>query len=509
MAGATVVARDGFGAVLSRDRSAGDGTFALRLEAPAQTLEVSCIHCRSARVALGGRTNVALIVLRYRALESGVPDSDDISVLPYTKVADVAGLTPYAVPAPDGNNLSDRGLDRGRGLILDDGVPVYDIATGASDLPNVPGRYIRSITTIEPSRAFRYGSYAGGGTFALDQLGAGSLVSGDAGQPSTLALEPRIGIFAPSAGVSSDGTLQRRADFDVVSGFAGGQLRVGAAAAERLSNLAGDDAARNTDLGRIEYATASRRYLTFASLGGGAWRTEEFPTGDTGTRGSTIAFQGRIEEPGPVTLAAGVAAGWQSGTSVLNATASRQLSGYVATQTAYVEARGSGAAGDFFAGLGVAHVTAVQSYESRIANGDLTVVLPSLQLSANLGGGFALRAGASSSLRVPTLLETYAPVLRPPYTGPPNPAFVLERGSLLEGGLSYDSGTRLKVEAIAFHENLDGLGQGRLLGIGGSLVWQVAPLVSVRLWTLRDSPLELGTPNYYLMPAQTLGRQIL
>jgi outer membrane receptor protein involved in Fe transport len=118
-------------------------------------------------------------------------------------------------------------------------------------------------------------------------------------------------------------------------------------------------------------------------------------------------------------------------------------------------------------------------------------LLPSIGGRLELGAGLAVRAGFSESLRSPTFQEAFT--LEDSATAPPATGFKLERGELAESALDYDTGRRLRAEVTFFSEYLHGLGDRRLDGIGGSLVWQVAPLISLRTWSLRDDAADFTT----------------
>jgi len=116
-------------------------------------------------------------------------------------------------------------------------------------------------------------------------------------------------------------------------------------------------------------------------------------------------------------------------------------------------------------------------------------------VAAELGGGWRLRAGGSTSLRAPTLLELPAILAPNPYS--------LERGSLLESSLAYDDARRFSFEATLYRQQLAGLGQRTLNGAGVGLSWQVAPRLSLRAWTLHDASSDAGT-NQLVAPYASL-----
>ncbi|MBC5801462.1 MAG: TonB-dependent receptor [Candidatus Eremiobacteraeota bacterium] len=484
IAGAAVRAIGASGAVVGTDRTDAVGTFAVKLAAPAATLTIACRYCREQSLHVDGDVPVAVIVNRFAALRSDVPDAPDIAALPYGDISDVLGLIPFTLSA--GGQISDRGLERGHSLILDDGAPIYALATGASGLVDYPDRYVRDITALGPSRAFRYGSYAGGGTFALDHLThAGDFDSLDAGGETSLNVRAHGTGIIPAIGESDDdGSLRRRADLDWQTPLAGGVLRAGATSAMQNSAENSDSSNRDVQLARLAYATASRRYVTSASLTASNLRERDATGLDTFNiteiRSSDIVADFRIEHPDAITLAAGAVSIHQTGSYTEPADGSvpaNLLVGRMEDDVGYVEAHAGDESRSYTVGLSLSHLSENNALDGRSNRGGALALLPSLDARTSLGRDFGLRLGASSSLRVPTLLESDAIPAAPG-------TLDIERGRLYETALTYDTSRRVHAEAIAFQERLSGLGDQTLRGLGASVVWQVTPLVSLRAWSL-------------------------
>jgi len=475
--GAQIRALDASGRTLGSDRTDAEGTFAIRLPANAQTIEVRCPHCDPTRVRVANASELVVVVRRYAALESDVPAAADLAALPYPRIVDALGLIPFTLVA--GDAISDRGLGGGTGLIVDDGAPLVDLATGSPSLVDFPDRYVRSVAVSRAADAFRYGIDAGGGRFSLDQLdGDASSASTDVGAESSLTLEPALGVVHPSYGVSSDGgTLTRRGDLDVATPFAGGFLRAGAGTG---LFRASDDLARNVDLARIAYATASRRYRTAfdlsASRGGVADRTSD----SSNYHSAYLAANVRVEHPGPVSLAFGATA-TQRSAFYAPLRSGDDLTGRVAAKTLYAEANTGNERVRLRAGVGATDVTANETLASSDPSGERLSLLPAVSVRASLGAGAYVRGGFSEALRVPSLLESDAAV--------PARSLALERDELSESALGFDRG-RVRAEATVFRQFRHGFAQTRLDGIGASVAWQIAPLVSVRAWSLHDAPLD-------------------
>lgn len=484
---AAIRAIDAAGKVAGNDRSDELGTFAVSLAGAATRVEVRCSHCRTASFALAGTANLAIVVTRYRALESDVPSPQDLAALPYGSPADALGLVPYVLRANDGRALSDRGLGGGRALVSDDGAPLADLATGTLALVDFPDRYAREISVVRAARAYRYGSYAGAGLFTVDQLSPDGSLWVDGGRPSSLSLEPRNGDLHPAAGISGDdGTLSRRGDVDLTTAFAGGALRAGATSATERVALGTNALARNLESVRLAYATASQRYRT----------SGDFSASDVGVAGdgkltndyrsSYLTASVRIERPGPIDLAAGLRATRQTTSYTGRSPQSSALAGRTTDQTFYVEADRTTNATSAHAALALANVVAAETLSAGNARGANLALLPAIGVETKVGGGAYVRAGYSQSQRLPALLEIDGAAL------PPS-SLTLERAELSESAIGYDTGGRLRAEAIAYREFTHGFNERRLDGIGASLVWQLAPLLTLRAWSLRATPHEFAS----------------
>jgi hypothetical protein len=177
-------------------------------------------------------------------------------------------------------------------------------------------------------------------------------------------------------------------------------------------------------------------------------------------------------------------------------------------ETLYAEASAGDERTGVAAGLGFTNVSAAEDLQGAIPDGQTSLLAPSLSAHAALGdGGIYARAGYSESSRVPSLLEADSTAELAVDAASPVGSFVLEREQLAESALGYDGGGRLNVEAIAYREFLHGpSGEQRLNGLGGSLAWQVTPLLSLRAWSLRDAPLEAAPSN---IPDFYVSRQVV
>jgi len=124
--------------------SDADGTFALRVGG-VSAVRITCDFCKPARLAVNENQPVVAIFHRYLALLNASPSPADLDALPYGHVESALSLTPFVVLADSrrivpGPLLSDRGLSRAGGLLIDHNVPNYDIAANLSPFITIPSR---------------------------------------------------------------------------------------------------------------------------------------------------------------------------------------------------------------------------------------------------------------------------------------------------------------------------------------------------------------------------------
>ena len=498
---AKVLVRDAAGRVVGTAATGRDGTFTALLDGTPAEVEVVCAHCAPFRVRAGSGPLV-LIVTRFRALAGGAPDAADLAALPYRDPAQAVALTPYVVALQTAAgrvaSLSDRGLQNGDGLILDDGVPAYDPASADPGLFAFPARSLASVSLTPASQAFSYGSFAGGGTFGLDTFGAdqGGSSAFDFGQDFALGARLRAGAFEAALADSrdADGVARERFDLAAAGEFAGGTLRGVASVASQTSNdldLADD---RSRALAGLTYTRVSERALTqivFDALEAhSAYATPDLYAPQIASTADSLEARLRVERPAWITYAYGLLL--RSANGSYGATPGAPPEGAYASENAYVEARHDGPI-SVDAGLGLDNSSGRLGAGTRAVE---AVVSPSLVAGAALGA-FAVRAGISDSARAPTPYELLAEA---------NPGtYRLERSALQELALDFDDSRRLRLGASLFHENVTGLEAHAVNGLGLSLAWQIAPRLSLRAWTLLDDlstyaqsltaqPGGLGTP---------------
>ncbi|MEO6991293.1 MAG: TonB-dependent receptor plug domain-containing protein [Candidatus Baltobacteraceae bacterium] len=481
--GARVRALANDGTQLGSGLTDAAGTFALSARGSASILEIACRWCATARVPVDTGPTVA-IVRRYAALVGGLSQRD-LLALPYDRPADAVGVLPFVVPVsnapPYPASVSDRGLDRGRGLTFDEGIPAYDMTGYANGLADFPDRSLQSVEVERADRAFAYGNYAGGGALALASSGeAGRLLEASSGLGAAVAGYGRFGGVVPEFALSrndADGLARERANFDATIPFAGGELSAVLGASGLRTFAAKPAPFGSADRASLVYATRSRRYRTFASIVGFDERTIlPNPTGDLTASGGTLVSSFRLEHPATVNTALEVLDQRSTGAYAVGGVS---VAGRALQDSVTFEAQGGDERTSYDFGANLSQLD-VRTWRDGYQNGSSGLfLLPALVVQTGLSRGFGLRVSASQSLRIPTLYEWYA--------GPKTSSVPAESGTLLDGALTYDDARRFRVEALLFRENLADVAPRGTNGVGLSVAWQIAPLLSLRAWTLNDS----------------------
>jgi hypothetical protein len=440
VSGAAVTAVDGRGAVLARDRSAADGTFALSAPAHPAAVLVVADDAEPMRIAVpADGTPLTGIVRRHRATDL-VPSVADLAALPAGSPGDAAGIVPYRVAFP--GTVSDRWLARGRSATTVEGLPFYRRGDGADLTTLLPSHAFGALDVRDALQSPWYGDRAGGGRIdfrLFDRYDAARASSRDAAlevgrNPAVLAATswdpggerrliaaranqtygPVRAAFVALAGESPDGHYAG----------AGLDLRAALRAYDVAAHagLTADDASLG---GTRDDGTVTDVVLDAAGRGPNAIALRARYRFERGALGSTEA------QHHDAALVLGTTRG-----NVVRATAALAL-----------------AIGD------------EQSYDIG-ASAHGTALLPSLALDAPLGANWKLHAGAGAST-----LGT--------------PGYAVARSSLGEASIAYTDRRRLRAEFVAYTEgNIAPSAVNR--GFGASLGWEIAPRLSLRAWALRD-----------------------
>lgn len=451
VAGASVSALDARGAVLARDRSASDGTFALSTTTHPTTVLIAAAYSDPLRVAVPAAGGPVVVVVRRHRAADLVPAPADVAALPAGDLGAVAEVAPYRVAFP--GSVSDRWLDFGRGGTTVEGLPFYRLGDGADATSLLPAHAFGAIGVTDPLAAPWYGDRAGGGIVdarLFDRTDAQRITDRDAAL--SFGNDP-AGLLATSW--DADGMRQ------LVAARGGGALGpVQATAIALVGNAPGSSyagaglllrtATQRTDL-------AARFDLTSSDADALARTTDDGSVAD-----AIVDASGR----GPDAIALRLR--WRDERGALGDQASEHRDGALVLGTTRGDAVRVSAtvALDYGADL---------PYEAPASSA--FALLPSLTADAALGDALTLHAGLGDST-----LGT--------------PGLALARSSLGELGLAYDDRHRLRAEVLAYAQG-DANPTGLNRGLGFSLGWEIAPRLSLRAWSLRDVEGFEGTAPVY------------
>ncbi|HEX3551202.1 MAG TPA: carboxypeptidase-like regulatory domain-containing protein [Candidatus Elarobacter sp.] len=458
--GAAVTALDAAGAVLARDRSAADGTFALATATRPAVLQILAPDADPLRVAVppAPGTPVTAIVHHHRSVDF-VPAAADVAALPAGSLDAVASVIPYRVAFPSA--VSDRWLSRGRGVTTLEDLPFYRRGDGGDATALLPSHGFGAVDVHDALQAPWYGDRAGGGTIDADLFDRADTLRATTRDASAAALGNPQALAAESwdpDGVRRLFAVRATSTFGplVASGVAiagiapstnyagaGADLHADTRALALSAHVAltQDDASTNAvrDDGSVaELSLDASGRGPNALLVRARWRDERGTLGDEDSSHHDAAL---------------VVGGTRG--NVLRATAAVAL-----------------AYGD------------EHSYDDGTTASALAV-LPSLSLDAPLAAAWSVHAGARSAT-----LGT--------------PGYAIARSSLGEVGFAFADHRRVRAEIEAFAEG-DTAPTAVNRGFAVALGWEVAPRVSLRAWSLRDADLlDASASPYPGGPAQSV-----
>jgi len=467
-------------------RTDADGTFAL--DAQADQVRIGCRYCRPALARVAPDGTVVAIVRRYAALTQSGPSSDDIAALPYAHIESDLALTPYVqledsrsvIPGPQ---LSDRGSQRGGGLILDAGIPNYDVVANVSPFLTIPQRYIQNAAAAPASEAYRYGDLADGGTFVLDPSSESRDASATGGSDGAIRLGLANAISSISAGISRNQIERReRADGSLLLPLLDGTVGLEATASD----------------GRTTPYEDEEIYASYAAVHASYERT----------RTSTLRFDA-YGDRGTYEAALGLPlrTAWSDTGASVSVRSNAMVAPFAAigvrASTGFYDAEGYGIA-RFGATLGQAQITAgvhasgtwydvlaaYGFYDASYTGGvygldfrqSAQMTEPLLRVRVSPNDRWSLTASSSGGFALPTLLTRYS--IEPPYG-----VVYVDRDATQEATVEYNDGARVRFSVTGMQRVVRGMDTGRIGSAGASVAWQVAPEISVRASYLRSSPL--------------------
>ena len=492
---AAVTAIDRAGRVLGAATTDAAGTFALPV-AGAVRVAVTCRYCQPLSVAVVAAQPAVAIVHRFDALFDDSPSPYDLASLPYAHVESAVALRPFSLlrqtTALPGSLLSDRGLAPADALLVDAGVPNYDFVLGTSPYVTIPQAYQQDAVVAGPDTAFAYGDRAGSGIYSLDPFDDGNADAALTGSDQTLRLQAGSD-FARAVAATFSNTSESRqrtdAEVDVPLStaqtllFSGGtsqgrqygQPETSLADSFTFARAAFDDNQSSADVhasfvaDRGGYA-AGAGGLTTADV----WSDAELDAG-VKTKGAIFGFADASD---------------RLSTGVYDASAYDQARiGGTLTQTrldAGIEADTPDL--DVRAGVGWFGVGFTGGVDGTSVPSNAHFATPSLLLRILPNAKFSADVSASDSFTLPNLWQQYGP--NGGYGG-----LTYDRNALYAATLSYTDDARVRVAIEAATQHVNGFTNGDVTSTGASIAWQVAPVLSLRAWTMNVSDSTIS-PDY-------------
>lgn len=466
------------------------GTFALQGDG-ITAVRIACRYCSATVVPVTPDAPVVAIVRRYDALDADSPTPWDLANLPYAHVESSIALRPFTLlaqtsaPYP-GSALSDRGLAPNGSLLIDNGAPNYDVAAGQSAYQFIPAQFETSGAVRNATNAFAYGDQAAGGVVDVTPF-----ANGLSPEVATLGsdLIARLQAGSDDAGValasfSNNEESRQRGDL-----FA----RVPLPADESFTVAGGTEQSRvyspseNDFAGSFSFADATfdmPRALNLSlsavtDRGNYYWTAGEYPIP---TGWSDFGFSAGIRSNGNVFGFADAAIRSSTGFDDLQAVPyGLPRVGATLAQTRAdtgITARGNDY--DVTAGVGAFWFDYAGGTNGALQTPHTALAVPSLDARLFPNGKWSLKLQGSGSFTLPTFEEQFI--------FGSNPQIVqLERNTLEAVELSYTDANRIRFSFQQAWENVTGVSDGKILSTGFSAIWQIAPAISLRAWTMHVS----------------------
>ncbi len=462
-----------------------DGTFAL----PAggvTAVTVTCRFCAPVSAANVPGQPVVIIVRRYAALNDSSPSSEDIAALPYGNIESAISLRPFTLLRQTttfypGSQVSDRGLLPAGGLLIDAGVPDYDIVFGASPYSTIPSHYETTGDVRSASDAFLYGDQAGSGIVTLDPFGAGGSGVALYGSDAIFRATSAVNGNGVAAGTSSNWDESRqRADGELTVPISSEQnIRFGigssqgyqfqpdayrASANFSYADATFDDAQPTVDV----YANTIYDRGDYTAQFGGSplvdiWSDTQFTAG-VRTRGNLAVFADAASR-----ISTGIYDDQSIGEQRIGAALQQDRvdAGIAATGSFYDATAGVGAFDFRYSG-------GTGGYSSPSSGALMT---PSLRVDLFPQSKLGATVEAADSFDLPTLWQQYA------YDANYGMSTV-DRGDLYSAELTYTDEQRVRVSWEEAWQFVHGFTNGQVTSSGLAATWQIAPTVALRAWTM-------------------------
>lgn len=463
-----------------------DGTFALEVSDAAQHVTITCTYCKRTVATIAADGTVVAIVIRYAALTSRAPSARDLQALPYAHAESDAALRPFTLfndssrilPGP---RVSTYGASAFGGLVIDDGIPQYDIAAGTSSWRAFPDFVAQDIAITDQTNAFRYGDMAGGGTFAVDtqtQSGLSALLLG--GNEGALRVTQALSDAAYTAAASTDQDETRlRADGSVRVPIGDSSFAATAILAQDRGFPEDGGSINDSAGGLVLHFQGNRPQPFFANAILDREGYSTLTAGGSPVDGlwSDVMTQAGIASNTPVQLFATISGRWSTGYYDASAAGIPRVSGAVTQAQAVLGMQRTGENFSFQGGVGVFNVSYAGGTLGIAQPLSATILSPSLSGSYAFDSHWTASVSGSGAFRLPSLLEAYASAL--PFNELPYDRY----NSLLES-VDYTDDKRVRVSLLAMNESVTNLDQGMVHTAGAQITWQIAPVLSLRAWEM-------------------------
>lgn len=456
-----------------------DGTFALEASGVDEVI-ISCSYCSRTTVRVSADGRVVAIVRRYGALTQAAPSSRDLLALPYAHVEDDVSLRPFTelnassnvLPGP---RVSTYGASAFGGLLIDNGIPQYDIAAGTSAWRAFPNFDFQNVDVRDQRDAFRYGDMAGGGTFPVDtQPGSGAFGLLSTGNASAFYGSQALRDGAYNAAASSDdGESRTRVDATGRIPVSDNDLLTvtGILSQDRVFPVSGGGIGESADGVRAHFES-TRTQRVFADL---IADRSGYQTSNVNGIWSDVTTDAGVVSNTPVQLFATLSARWSTGFYDASQVGIPRVAGTVTQYQGLLGAQRAGQNYSFQGGVSVFSIAYTGGTHGTSQPLNTTILTPSLSGSYDFDSHWQVDIAASGAFRLPSLLEAYA---RPPSLT----ELVYDRyGSTIES-IAYTDTQRVRVSLLAMSERVTNLDNGMVHSAGAQIAWQVAPTISLRVW---------------------------
>lgn len=463
-----------------------NGTFALEVNG-AQNVTITCRFCKRTQVPVPSNGPIVAIVQRYIALSSFTPADRDIVSLPYAQAASIVSLRPFTLlnnssAVLPGPRVSTYGASAFGGLLIDGGIPQYDIAGGTSAWRVFPAFDVRNVDVRDQRDAFRYGDIAGGGTLPVEtqtsESGSGVLLGGN---ENAFNISQTIGSGAYNIASSADEDEQsQRFDASAHVPVGDGETFTigGMLAHDRLFPQTGGGINNGAGGLRAHFESdRANRVFADAIVDRAGYDTTNAYGALVSGLWTDVTTQAGFVTNTPVQLFAALSGRWSTGYYNASAIGTPRVSGAVTQAQALIGAQQSTEKYSFEGGVGVFSVSYTGGTRGVSNPLSSTILTPSFSGTYNLDDRWNVHVSASTAFRLPSLLEAYG-------SGAFEYALPYARyGSLLES-VGYTDGQRVRASLFAMNETVSNLDEGVVSSTGAEVSWQIAPAISLRAWEM-------------------------